>query len=511
MKRLLRFLFSRLFIVAVFILLQLAAIFAMLFYFHEQYVVFQVVSSLLALTTVVYIINREGSSAFKISWIILILVAPLLGVPIYFIFGKAQPPELKREQVSGMRTRYFETVRNEPTRLAELEQIDESAAIQARYLQNNAAAPVYRGTETLYFPLGDIMFPQMLEQMRAARRFIFLEYFIITPGVMWDSVLDILAQKVHEGLDVRIIYDDIGCIGTLPSNYTQRMESMGIRCCAFRRFQPVLSGTFNNRDHRKICVIDGAVAFTGGINMADEYINQRLRFGHWLDCGVMLRGEAAYSFTLLFLSMWDHLRHENDDPELYRPWSADIADCRDDGYVQPYADTPDDDENVGANAYLNMISRAKRYIYICTPYLVINNEIMTALCTAAKSGIDVRLMTPGVPDKWYVHAVTRSYYPPLVRSGVRVYEYIPGFIHSKTFVCDDEYAICGTINLDYRSLFLHHECAVWMYRSSAALDMRDAFLDNIPRCAEITPDIISARPWYSRVGQSLLRVFAPLL
>ncbi len=511
MRHFLKLVFSRFFLVCVFILAQLVALAMMLFHFSEQYAIFQLICYLLALVMVVYIINREGSSAFKIGWIITILFAPIFGVPMYIIFGKNHAPESKREMVCGMRTRYYKAIRDVPSRGAEIKDLNPDAAIQSAYLENCAGAPVFTNTQTEYFKLGDDMFPRMLEELHRARRFIFLEYFIIKPGVMWDSILDILAQKVHEGVDVRIIYDDMGCIRTLPSDYCQRMESIGIQCCAFQRFQPVLTGSFNNRDHRKICVIDGVIAFTGGINLSDEYINAKLRFGHWLDCGIMVKGNAAYSFTLMFLSMWDHIRKTEDDPNDFLPYAADLAGVGDDGYVQPFADTPIDDENVSLNAYLNMMSRAQKYIYICTPYLVISNEIMTALTSAAKSGIDVRLITPGVPDKWYVHAVTRSYYAPLVRAGVKIYEYIPGFIHSKTIICDDEVGICGTINLDYRSLFLHHECAVWMYKSSAIADIKDSFLTTLPKCAEITEDSCNRRPFVQKLGQSLLRVFAPLM
>lgn len=511
MKRLVKLLFSRVFIVVLLMIIQLAAICVAILAFREQYAVYQTVCFVAAVLTVIFIMNQDGNSAYKISWVAIILIAPVFGVPLYIMFGTNRSANSRREEICGMRTRYYNAMRKVPSRLEMLEQEDKNAALQAEYLQKNAAATVFRHTETEYYRVGEDMFAAMLEELQKARRFIFLEYFIIEPGVMWDSVLDILAQKVHEGVDVRVIYDDMGCISRLPSNYCKKLLDMGIKCCVFRRFHPVLNGTFNNRDHRKICVVDGAVAFTGGINLADEYINSTVRFGHWLDCGVKVRGDAAYSFTLMFLSMWDHIMKQENDPARFVPYSSDLAGIEDDGYVQPYSDTPVDDENVGMNAYLNMINRAKRYIYICTPYLVVNDELMTALTLAAKSGVDVRLMAPGVPDKKYVYSVTRSYYTPLTRAGVKIYEYVPGFLHSKSFVCDDEYGICGSVNLDFRSLYLHHECAVWMYKSKAVGQMKRAFIDTIPKCREISYKECVSRPLPVRLWYSLLRLFAPLM
>ena len=510
MKKLLKLLFSRLAFVALFMLLQIVVIVATLFYFQGAYTAVQTVSVALTLVTVVYIINQDGSSAFKIAWILPIVFLPLFGIPMYILFGKKRTPESKRDKVAGMLLRYRQTASAVASRTADMAKASPEAALQSAYLERCAGAPVFRRTQTKYFRLGDELFPALLEELKKAERFIFLEYFIVEPGVMWDSILDILEEKAAEGLDVRLIYDDMGCIMTLPRNYYKRMEKLGIRCCTFHRFQPVLTGTFNNRDHRKICCIDGVTAFTGGVNLADEYINKRERFGHWLDCGVKVRGRAAYSFTQMFLSMWDYIRHEEDDPVAFRPTAEALEGIGDDGVVQPYCDSPADDEPVGETVYINMLSRAKKYVYICTPYLVVDNEIMNALTSAAQCGVDVRMICPHIPDKWYVHLVTRSYYAPLMKAGVRIYEYTPGFIHSKTFVCDDDYGICGTINLDYRSLFLHHECAVWMYKSSAIADMKASFLETLEKCEEITRESYR-RPWYVRLGQSLLRVLAPLM
>jgi len=509
-KKIFKILFSRLFFGAIFIILQVGVMVAALYYFRDTYAQVQTFFTALSIITVLYIINQDGSSAFKIAWILPIVFLPLFGIPLYILFGKKRIPERKLERVSGMYLRYKAAMAPLLSESGDEPAMDEDARLQSAYLEKCASSPRFTQTETTYYPLGDVMFPAMLEELEKAEKYIFMEFFIIEPGIMWDSILDVLRRKAAQGLDVRLIYDDMACIMRLPRDYAERMESVGIRCCTFHRFQPVPTGTLNNRDHRKICCIDGVTAFTGGVNLADEYINKRERFGHWLDCGIKVRGRAAYSFTQMFLSMWDYIRHEEDDPVAFRPTAEALEGIGDDGVVQPYCDSPADDEPVGETVYINMLSRAKKYVYICTPYLVVDNEIMNALTSAAKCGVDVRMICPHIPDKWYVHLVTRSYYAPLMKAGVRIYEYTPGFIHSKTFVCDDDYGICGTINLDYRSLFLHHECAVWMYKSSAIADMKASFLETLEKCEELTRESYR-RPWYVRLGQSLLRVLAPLM
>ena len=510
MKKIFKILFSRLFFGAIFIILQVGVMVAALYYFRDTYAQVHTFFTALSIITVLYIINQDGSSAFKIAWILPIVFLPLFGIPLYILFGKKRIPERKLERVSGMYLRYKAAMAPLLSESGDEPAMDEDARLQSAYLEKCASSPRFTQTETTYYPLGDVMFPAMLEELEKAEKYIFMEFFIIEPGIMWDSILDVLRRKAAQGLDVRLIYDDMACIMRLPRDYAERMESVGIRCCTFHRFQPVPTGTLNNRDHRKICCIDGVTAFTGGVNLADEYINKRERFGHWLDCGIKVRGRAAYSFTQMFLSMWDYIRHEEDDPVAFRPTAEALEGIGDDGVVQPYCDSPADDEPVGETVYINMLSRAKKYVYICTPYLVVDNEIMNALTSAAKCGVDVRMICPHIPDKWYVHLVTRSYYAPLMKAGVRIYEYTPGFIHSKTFVCDDDYGICGTINLDYRSLFLHHECAVWMYKSGAIADMKASFLETLEKCEEITRESYR-RPWYVRLGQSLLRVLAPLM
>ena len=328
---------------------------------------------------------------------------------------------------------------------------------------------------------------------------------------MWDPILAILRRKAAEGVDVRVIYDDLGSIFKLPDGYDKLLESYGIRACVFNPFIPVINLRMNNRDHRKICVIDGHTGFTGGINLADEYINVKELHGHWKDTAIMLRGEAVWSLTVMFLTMWDFIKGEEADFDLYRPQVYQRELPPDDGYIQPFADNPLDDEPVGENVYLNMISRAKKYVYITTPYLIPSNEMMTALCNAARSGVDVRIITPHVPDKWYVHMVSRAHYSQLVEAGVRIFEYAPGFIHAKSFVADGLYAVVGTINLDYRSLYLHFECATWMYGASCIQDIYRDFLETEAVSQEITLEQCRAVPFHTRIARNLLKMFAPLM
>ena len=357
------------------------------------------------------------------------------------------------------------------------------------------------------------MFPVLVHELEQAKHFIFIEYFIINDGVMWQTILNILEKKAKEGVDVRLIYDGFGCLTTLPYKYDQEMRRRGIKCEVFNRFRPILNIIQNNRDHRKICVIDGWTGFTGGINLADEYINQRKRFGHWKDTAVMLKGEGVWNMTAMFLYMWGIVTRTDTSLDFgnYVPHRWHPNDFPGSGYVQPFCDSPLDDEIVGENVYLNIINRARNYVYICTPYLIIDNEMMTALCLAAKSGVDVRIITPGIPDKKLIFSVTRSYYARLAAGGVQIYEYTPGFIHAKQFVADDKAAAVGTINLDYRSLYLHFENGCWFCGCQAVQDVRADFEALFPQCENVTPQYSGQRSLALRGVQCVFRLFSPLM
>ena len=381
---------------------------------------------------------------------------------------------------------------------------------QAQYLQDYAGYPVYTNTKSTYFDSGEGYFDRVLHELKKAGRYIFLEFFILREGKMLNAVLRILEQKAREGIDVRLIYDDLGCFMPLPANYKELLEKMGIKCYVFNPFRPILSSLQNNRDHRKIIAIDGKVAFTGGLNLADEYINAVERFGHWKDTAIMLEGEGAWSLTLIFLQMWNTQPDVNDSYESFYPWKESPCEITSDGFVQPYADSPIDDENVGEHVYIQIINRAKKYVYINTPYLVPDDGLLSALALAAKSGVDVRIITPYRWDKWIVAIASRSYYRQLIPAGVKVYEYSSGFNHGKTFVSDDIVATVGTTNLDFRSLYLHFECGVLVYRSNVVQAVKDDFLRTIPVSHEISLQECS-KTFFQRLIPDILRIFAPLM
>jgi cardiolipin synthase len=394
--------------------------------------------------------------------------------------------------------------------LADLEEIDPRAAGQARYIQNHAAYPLYRHQYSEFYPLGDLAFPAMLKELEKAERYIFLEYYIIEEGIMWNSILEILARKAQAGVDVRLIYDDLGCIFKLPKNYDKKLEALGIKTERFHPLKPMLSAALNYRDHRKLLIIDGHTGFTGGINLADEYINVVEKFGHWKDSVFLLKGDAVWSLTAMFLAMWEYLRGEPDTLEDFMPPRLEHLPPNG-GFIQPFADNPLDDETVSETVYFNLINRAQDYVYIFTPYLILDNEMLSALGAAAKTGVDVRIITPHVPDKRLVHAVTRSYYYPLLKSGVKIYEYTPGFMHSKAIVADDRIAVVGTVNLDYRSLYLAFENAVWLYDTESVLQIRDDFLETLQICQEMRLSDCANISAVHRAKLSLLRLLAPLL
>ena len=508
MKKLLYILFHRSVFVGLSLIAQVVALMLMVGFFSEHTTGLYWFFIFLSVAAALLIVGSRMEPAYKIAWLLLVLPFPVFGGIFYLLVGGGQIPQRTSCRMKRIAEQSEENLR-EDFKADDLLTLGEDAAGQARYLEDFAHCPAYTNTETEYFPVGDLVFPRMLEELRKAERYIFLEYFIIQPGVFWDSVLEILEEKAAQGVEVRLIYDDMGCMFTLPRDYNEQMAARGIQCRVFNRFVPVMSLRFNNRDHRKFLIIDGKVGFTGGINLADEYINRRERFGHWKDSAILLEGDAVWSMAVMFLTMWDHccgweeeFHHFRPEPAPARPWT---------GYVQPYTDTPLDREAVGQAVYLNMIGKARKYIYITTPYLVIDVATNTALCNAAKSGVDVRIITPHIPDKRYVFEVTRAHYPPLLEAGVRIYEYTPGFIHAKNFVVDDRFATVGTVNLDYRSLFLHFEDGVWLCEAPCIQDIRRDFEETLRVCQRIS---LRQRKYFNPIIQlyrNILRIFAPLM
>lgn len=458
----------------------------------------------------IYIIANESKQAYKVVWVFLILLLPLFGGLFYLLFKW----DTSSRRVSKQKQKYQKNTLSSfgatPDRLPHMEDECPAYATGARYLQKTENFPVYTNTKTTFFPLGEYWYEDMIEELKSAQKYIFLEYFIIEEGDLWNSVLDILIEKARSGVDVRIIYDDIGCFLTLPKKYYKYLESRGIKCCVFNKFTPIVSSLQNNRDHRKITSIDGRVAYTGGCNMADEYINKKRKHGHWKDCALKLEGEAVWSLTLIFLQMWTACKQQTEDYMLLYPYANTPCVIQTDGFVQPYADSPLDKDDVGKNVYLDIIQNAKKYLYINTPYLIPDETILSALILCAKSGVDVKIITPAVWDKKFVHVTTRSYYRELIEAGIEIYEYSEGFNHSKTFLSDDAVATVGTTNLDYRSLYLHFECGVRLVGTSSVMSMKDDFLKTLGKCKKITEEDCHAN-LPTRILQGILRIFAPLM
>ena len=471
---------------------------------------FNVLFRLVSIGILLYLIRKDENSSYKIAWIILIMGVPLFGGILYVLIGNKKPSKQLAIRMAAVKSEMGQSMAQNPWILKEIQAEDPAVAGNVRYIGEFGPYPVWKNTEVTYYPLGEDMFAAMLEDLRQAKHYIFLEYFIIQEGLMWDWILEILEQKVKEGVDVRLIYDDVGCVSLLPFHYADLMEQKGIKCLAFNRFIPVVSLVMNNRDHRKIMVIDGHTAYNGGINLADEYINKKLRFGHWKDTGVRLHGDAVFNFTLMFLEVWNSFRVPDLDYQVFRPhrWHKEAFES--DGYVAPYADTPLDNEELGENVYINILNQAKDYVYIATPYLLISDEMENALCLAAKRGVDVRILMPGIPDKPMVFFMAKSYYPPLLKAGVQIYEYTPGFVHAKSYVCDDKIATVGTINMDFRSLYLHFECGTFLYGCKAVLDVKRDMEECFPKCHQVSLGDCR-RGLIGNMITSVLRVLAPLM
>ena len=511
MKRISKILKSRLVVVGLAILLQ-ALWWALFVGRLTQYSVFiNALFRFVSIGILLYLIRKDENSAYKIAWMILIMGIPLFGGILYVMIGNKKPGKRLAVKMAAVKAEMKDSMAQNQWILKEIQAQDPTAAGNIRYIGEFGPYPVWKNTEVAYYPLGEQMFSAMLEDLKKAEHYIFLEYFIIQEGLMWDWILEILEQKVKEGVDVRLIYDDVGCVSLLPFHYAGMMEEKGIKCLAFNRFIPVVSLVMNNRDHRKIMVIDGHTAYNGGINLADEYINKKLRFGHWKDTGVRIHGDAVFNFTLMFLEVWNAFKVPDLDYSIFRPRRWHEEPFEGDGYVAPYADTPLDNEALGENVYINILNQAKDYVYIATPYLLISDEMENALCLAAKRGVDVRILMPGIPDKPTVFFMAKSYYPPLLKAGVQIYEYTPGFVHAKSYVCDDRIATVGTINMDFRSLYLHFECGVLIYNNPAVGSIEVDFQNTLMRCHKVSLTEVQNRPLKAKIVGQVLRLFAPLM
>ena len=461
--------------------------------------------SVAAVLLVLFIIIKRDETAYKILWLLVILTVPVAGALLYLLFGNrrtARPlrKRLRRVQEAGQPaplpcggTPFEGEKRMEQT---------------VRWLEHKTGYPLMRAEDVRYYPLGDAMYPDMLTDLRAAKKTIYLEYFIIEPGEMWQSIVDILAQKVREGLDVRVMYDDLGSISTFNFSNALALEKLGIRCATFNPLL-ALKGTANYRDHRKMLIVDDAVAYSGGVNLADRYINREHPYGHWKDTGFRLTGAPVRSFTHMFLTFWNAFSLQKEEPMPMPPAAAAAEPAAQDGWVLSYYDSPLNSEATSNRLYIDLLSQATDYAWFFTPYLMLGDDLLDAMLAAAQRGVDVRIIMPGIPDKKLIFRMSRSFYQVLLTGGVKIYEYTPGFVHAKSLVCDDRAATVGTVNLDYRSLFLHFENNSLFYRGSIVARVKEDFLATQSQCRAVEACDMNrySRRW---IVDGVLRIFAPL-
>ncbi|MBR4942901.1 MAG: cardiolipin synthase [Clostridia bacterium] len=473
------YLYNRFFIFSLLIIGQIGIsiwLLYLLFYHTTLGVALQIVAGGVTLAVALYLINKTERPTMRLNWILLILVLPIVGVPSYLLYGEGRSTRYMRGKMQRAKEenrKVFEDIFGKPT--PTMAQTREENV--RYYLESEANYPAYGDGGISYYSNGEELFAEMLKALQSAKRFILLDYFIIAHGEMWNSILKILLEKASLGVKIRIIYDDFGCMMTLPPKYDEYLEGLreNIKCMTFNDVAPFFAIRMNHRDHRKIMVVDGKVAFTGGVNIADEYIGKKIRFGHWKDAGVKITGCAVHSFTRMFFDFWNAFRKDKEDLQEYlipqknggRYEANEKKPC-----IQPFDDTPLDGVSVGESVYADVVNKACRYVYIFTPYLVLDDYMRSALCSAALRGVDVRIVTPAIPDKKTTFRLTRANYQPLLRAGVKIYEYTEGFIHSKCMVADDECAVVGTINLDYRSLYHHFENAVYFANCEAVLSVK---------------------------------------
>lgn len=508
LRQALKFLFSRLMLEIFLVALQVMVLFT---WVYNTALALQIMPLLrvFAIAIAIYVINQDEDPSYKIGWCCIVLALPVFGGMLYLLCaGRKMPRKLSRGTTQANH-RMQNLLQQDPEVLQGL--LPEHPGIHKIFSYGLSASsfPAWDGTEAAYFASGEELFPTLIAELKKAEHFIFMEYFIIDQGSCWDEILAVLREKVSRGVEVKLVYDDFGCMGKLPNHYDRWLNSLGIETYRFNPVRPALIIQMNNRDHRKICVIDNKVGFTGGVNLADEYMNRIVRYGYWKDSAVMIRGRAVWSLTDMFLGMYSYLKHDTDSIDYLR-YRLPCGVCSDGGLYQPFSDTPTDDADVGLSMHLNLVNHAKRYVYIDTPYLILNNDMQTALKLAAHNGVEVRILVPHIPDKKLVFAITQANYEPLLKAGVHIHEYTPGFNHAKNIVSDDVLGICGSINTDYRSYFLHFEDGILMYHTPALLKMKEDFLNCVSASHEVTLAECRAVNPVLRMARAVLRLMAVL-
>lgn len=513
-KKYKKLLFSRVFMSFVFICIQVVWMLVLYLQVYQLNKYFDIVIRVLSIVFCIYIINRKNQKMeYKAIWIIIVLIFPVFGVPYYMLFGEKKPGRRFQRKIDAADDKFRKYYNQDTGILTEMAHEKRRSAMTSKYILNDGNYPVFKNSKVDYYKSGEELFQSIIESLRKAERFIFLEFFTIEIGHVWNTILEILKEKADAGVEVRIMYDDFGSIAYLPKHYPMELEKMSpnIHAIKFNKVVPFFSPFMNNRDHRKMVVIDGEVAFTGGINLSDRYININSPYGIWKDAGVRLEGEAVRSFILMFLEMWEAIVPGSfSDAHVKGYLGKKSHIIRSEGYAQPYGDEPFDDVMLSENIYLEMIAQAERYIFVFTPYLILSDELTTAFCLAAKRGVDVRIVVPAIPDKKVVYRVTKSNYRHLLKEHVRVYEYTPGFIHSKCLLIDGQRATVGTVNFDYRSLFLHFEDGLYFAENRAVEDLEKDMRKTFRECRELGEED-TRRTMVGRLVDSLLVTIAPLL
>lgn len=506
-----KLIFSHTFVTILLLVLQIGFLLWAYFSLSDISTLFAELNSLLGILLLILIVNSdEENPMYRLAWVIPICAFPMLGVFLY-VFGRFNVGGI------GVRRRILQREKllkphlyTNPDVKAKIAERDKRLSNFETYMENIADAPAYLNCKAKYYALGDDMFPDLLKDLRNAKKFIFIEYFIICRGVVWDTVLEVLKEKAKEGVEVRVLYDGMNSLVNLPYHYPKKLITDGIQAKQFSPIKPVLSTHQNNRDHRKIVVIDGKISYTGGVNLADEYMNLKTRFGHWKDTAIRIEGPATKSFTGLFLQSWDL---DEVTVENYKPYIEDVQfeHAHVPGCVIPYGDGPHRIQNVAENVYLKILNEAVDYVHIMTPYLILDNEMMNALIYAAQRGVDVKLILPHIPDKKIAFYIAHTYYPALILQGVQVYEYTAGFVHAKSFVADGDTAVVGSINLDYRSLYLHYECAAYLYQHPVIPDVEKDFQETLLYCEKMTMESYQKFSAGSKILGRIFRLVGPLM
>lgn len=508
LKTIFNTIFNRMSLMIIMIILELLFFYRLISWFGIRASWIEAIFRLLGLVIVVTIINNSRHLSSDMLWIVTIILVPVVGAALYLFLGADLYLSKTFQSISNWDKKTKEYYKQDPEVLKTMKELEPDISGQFTYLSEFTGYPFYENTDLSYYPVGEEGFPYMVEALKSAQEFIFIEYFIIEEGYMWNTILDILEEKAKQGLEIRVMYDDMGSMMTLSTSYAKKLERKGIKCIPFNKVNPVIGIINNHRNHRKSMIIDGKIAFSGGINLADEYINEIERFGYWKDNIVKISGQAVWSYTLMFLSTWNALSDKKDGDFL--KFKKEFPKKEGDGFIAPYADTPLDNETTGQDVYISILNQAKRYCYIFTPYLIIDTELENALILAAKRGVDVRIVTPGIPDKKIIFSITRSYYRNLLREGVKIYEYSPGFLHSKAFLSDDRIATVGSINLDYRSLYLHFENGIYIYGSKEIEKIKKDFQITMKQSKRIFLEDASFAPIKS-IFIGFMKLFAPLL